>query len=77
VLAWLFMKGLRAPGVDATWTAIGIYIALAALGSYLRTGIEVGTLEARCRVLAPPEPSQDETIFAPPDDLSLPEPEPA
>jgi hypothetical protein len=44
------------PGADATWASVGVFLAAAGLGSYVRTGIELGTLEARCRVLAPPGP---------------------
>ncbi|MGH7163675.1 MAG: hypothetical protein ACREID_09330, partial [Planctomycetota bacterium] len=40
-------------GADSGWTAVGLSVVLAASASYLRTGIEVGAMEARCKILAP------------------------
>lgn len=54
-IAALLMRIAR-PGPDAAWLSLGVFLVLAALGSYLRTGIEIGTVEARCRLLAPPHP---------------------
>lgn len=56
------------PGPAAGWFSFGVFLILAALLSYLRTGIELGTLEARCRVLVPPAPplSHLETVLGTP-----------
>ena len=65
LLAWL---GLRHSGLvtpDSGWISIGIFMGLAAVTSYLRTGIELGAVEARCRLLipaAPEPPPHPETI---------------
>jgi len=55
LLAWLLMKVAR-PAGDASWLSFSVFLIAAALGSYLRTGFELGTLEARCRLLCPPAP---------------------
>jgi len=56
------------PGAAAGWLSFGVFVLLSALFSYLRTGIELGTLEARCRLLVPPAPplSQLETVLGTP-----------
>ncbi|HEX5136558.1 MAG TPA: hypothetical protein VFY93_06280 [Planctomycetota bacterium] len=56
------------PGAASGWLSFGVFLLLAALLSYLRTGIELGTLEARCRLLVPPAPplSQLETVLGTP-----------
>ncbi|MFI5402338.1 MAG: hypothetical protein ACHQ1G_05325, partial [Planctomycetota bacterium] len=54
-LAWLLMK-VALPGGDATWLSFVFFLVAAAIASYVRTGIELGTLEARCRLLVPPAP---------------------
>jgi hypothetical protein len=50
---------------DATWAGVTAFLVAALLGSYLRSGIELGALEARCRLLGAPvavlTPSQPET----------------
>jgi len=61
-IAWVVLRG-GAPGPDASVFSIAIFALAAAAASYLRSGIEVGALEARCRILAP-EPSQTETPTA-------------
>jgi hypothetical protein len=54
---------------DATWAAVAAFLVAALIGSYLRSGIELGALEARCRLLGAPvavlTPSQPETPPAP------------
>ena len=63
--AWLLGDAL-APRTDATWLSMGLFLAALAAGSYLRTGIELGTLDARCRLLAPaPPPSAPSRIETP------------
>ena len=54
LLAWLVLNGANPLHADATSLAAGMFLLLAAATSYLRTGVEVGALEARCAVLAPP-----------------------
>jgi hypothetical protein len=54
-LAYVLMRFSR-PAGDAGWLSFGLFLLAAVLGSYLRTAIELGTLEARCRVLVPPAP---------------------
>ena len=76
VLAWL---GLRQSGLvtpDSGWISIGIFMVLAAVTSYLRTGIELGAVEARCRLLIPvaPEPPPRSEIIATDLDATLGEP---
>ena len=59
LLMWLALKGYPLhPG--ASWLAVGVFVPLALATSYLRTGIEVGALGARCRLIVPsPEPLPD------------------
>jgi len=72
LVAWVLLGAAFPLSAGATWLSVGFFVFLAALGSYLRTGVELGTLEARCRLLLPlteapaaaPEPSPIET--APP-----------
>jgi hypothetical protein len=56
VLLARLLAGIAAPGADATWLSLGLFLAAMGVGSYLRTAIELGTLEARCRLLVPPAP---------------------
>jgi hypothetical protein len=83
LLAWVLMGWANPLTVGATWLTVGAFLLLAAVGSYLRTGIEVGTLEARCHLLVPPAEApllpQVETVpsLGPeepeePEDLELP-----
>ena len=65
---------------SSTWIAVSVYLALAALTSFLRTGIEVGAMEARSILLVggpEPRPSQIETdgswIVETPGESGLPE----
>ncbi len=62
------LSAIAAPGADATWLSFGLFLAAMALGSYLRTAIELGALAARCRVLVPPAPplSPLETVLGRP-----------
>jgi len=63
VLAFVLLRATRL-GTDATWLSFGLFLVGAALGSYLRTGIELGTVEARCRVLLARRPlSPIETVL--------------
>jgi hypothetical protein len=66
-VAWV-LHGAARPQGDAGWLSLGLFVAAASLGSYLRTGIELGTLAARCRILVPPAPplSPIETVLTPP-----------
>lgn len=66
-LAWFLMRVTRPDG-GAGWLSFGFFVTAAAVGSYLRTAIELGTLEARCRVLVPPAPplSPLETVLGTP-----------
>ena len=69
-LAWLVLKGANPLHADATGLALGVFLMLAALTSFIRSGVEVGAVQARCGVLvAPPEAdailSQIETALAP------------
>ncbi len=54
-VAYLLMK-VALPDAQATWLSFGFFVTAAGIGSYLRTAIELGTLEARCRLLVPPAP---------------------
>jgi len=70
LVAWLLPRGL-APGADATGLGIGLFLGAAALASYLRSGIEVGTMEARVRLAAAderPETGREEPPEEPDDD---------
>lgn len=58
LLAWL-LRVANPLTADASWLPVAGVVLFTAVASYLRTGIELGTLEARCRLLAP---SQDETL---------------
>ena len=58
LVAWL-LRTANPLTADASWLPVGVAVLFTAAASYLRTGIELGTLEARCRLLAPP---QDETL---------------
>lgn len=65
LVAWLLLRVVSPVDDTSGWVPIGIFLGLAAVASYLRTGMEVGTLAARCRLLAPPLPptvSQKETL---------------
>lgn len=70
LLAWL-LRAANPLTADASWLPVAGVVLFTAIASYLRTGIELGTLEARCRLLAP---SQDETLPVPVagDDEGLP-----
>lgn len=56
------------PGTAGGWVSFGAFLLVAGLLSYLRTGIELGALEARCRLLVPPAPplSRLETVLGTP-----------
>lgn len=51
ILVAAIVPALLPLDASSTWVAIGLFLALAALASLLRTGIEVGAMEARCRLL--------------------------
>jgi len=51
-VAWFLMAVGRPEDPGAGWIAVGGFLFLMALGSYLRSGIELGAMEARCRLLA-------------------------
>lgn len=57
LVAWL-VRVANPLTADASWLPVAGVVLFTAVASYLRTGIELGTLEARCRLLAP---SQGET----------------
>jgi hypothetical protein len=59
LVAWL-LRVANPLTADASWLPVGGVVLFTAVASYLRTGVELGTLEARCRLLAP---SQSETPF--------------
>jgi len=58
LVAWL-LRTANPLTADASWLPVAGAVLFTAVASYLRSGIELGTLEARCRLLAP---SQDETL---------------
>jgi hypothetical protein len=58
LVAWL-LRAANPLTADASWLPVAGAVLFTAVASYLRTGIELGTLEARCRLLAP---SQGETL---------------
>jgi hypothetical protein len=58
LVAWL-LRTANPLTADASWLPVSAVVLFTAAASYLRSGIELGTLEARCRLLAPP---QDETL---------------
>ncbi|MHC4930874.1 MAG: hypothetical protein ACYTGV_01610 [Planctomycetota bacterium] len=90
LVAWFFLKIANPLHPGATSIAISSFLLLALIGSYFRSGVEIGAMDARCRLLAPdpvitvapldPRVSPIETPIAQvgeePEDLSLP-PEPA
>lgn len=61
LVAWV-LRVANPLTADASWLPVAGVVLFTAVASYLRTGIELGTLEARCRLLAP---SQVETAYAP------------
>jgi len=70
LLAWGLLRHAAPLHAGAGWVSIGVFLALALLTSYLRTGLEVGAMDARCHVLgegreppasAPPQ-SRNETL---------------
>ena len=52
---------LLAPGPRSGWFGLCALLLAGTFVSLLRTGVEIGTLEARCRALAP-DPSPNETL---------------
>jgi len=66
LLAWFAIgnSGLLSP--HSSWASIGIWLALAACVSYLRTGLEVGVVDARCSILAPGRDAEPESESAEP-----------
>ena len=75
LFAWLALKGASPLHADASWGTVGVFATLALVTSYLRTGVELGALEARCRLLFPaePEPEAQPEPPSPEPDLELPE----
>jgi hypothetical protein len=71
LLAHLLVR-VALPGTAAGWLSFGMFAVVALLFSYLRTAIELGTLEARCRLLVPPAPplSHLETVLGTPRDAA-------
>ncbi|MGQ0614377.1 MAG: hypothetical protein ACT4PV_11625 [Planctomycetaceae bacterium] len=66
LLAWFVTRRLVVAGSASGVLAIGVSLGLMAFASFLRTGLELGVLAARCRLLAPRgEESRDETAFPP------------
>jgi hypothetical protein len=53
LVAWVLLKVASPLHGDSGWIPIGLFLGLAAFASYLRSGVEVGVLEARCRMLHP------------------------
>ncbi|MHC4341622.1 MAG: hypothetical protein ACYSX0_15605 [Planctomycetota bacterium] len=53
LVAWLFLKAANPLHPGATTVAISSFLLLALVGSYLRSGVELGAMDARCRLLAP------------------------
>jgi hypothetical protein len=74
LLAFILIRAADPIGPSAGWPAFAAFLVLALAASWLRTGLEVGTLAARCRLLAPvapPEPPLPRFETLPP----LPPPE--
>jgi hypothetical protein len=46
---------------SSSWVPVGLFLALLALTSLLRTGVEVGAMDARCRLLVDAGPSRNGT----------------
>jgi hypothetical protein len=49
-----FLLRIARPGATAGWASLGVFLVGGLLTSYLRTGVEMGTLAARCRLLVQP-----------------------
>ncbi|MDH3591940.1 MAG: hypothetical protein OER88_08685 [Planctomycetota bacterium] len=57
------VHGALAPAPDGSWFGVAVFMLGAALCSYLRSGVELGAVDARCRLLVPAAaPSQIETL---------------
>lgn len=56
LVAFLVASPGRIAGPESTSGGVALAVLLVAASSYLRTGIEVGAMAARCRILRPPEP---------------------
>jgi hypothetical protein len=57
LLAWIVTQKALAPHSGAGFATLGLWLGACALFDYLRTGLEVGAMAARCRLLGPPPPS--------------------
>jgi hypothetical protein len=51
ILLAAFVPTLLPLSASSSWVPVGLVLALLALTSLLRTGVEVGAMEARCRLL--------------------------
>ena len=78
LVALVVAKSFHPISTSATTASLVVFVGFVALASYLRTGVELGTVAARVRLLAPPappEPPQIETVRAPeppePDEYEL------
>ena len=72
LLAWLVLSGANPMHEDAGWSTIVFFFVLAAVTSYVRSGVEIGAVDSRCAVLVPPPPvqtiaSQIESVLSPED----------
>jgi len=83
LVALMLMRSVALLGPGATSATLLTFVLLAAVASWIRTGLEVGTVAARCRLLAPPRSggaavSPFETPVLPvpaePDAYDLPQP---
>ena len=62
ILLAAFVPTLLPLSASSSWVPVGLFLALLALTSLLRTGVEVGAMEARCRLLVDADgPSQNGT----------------
>jgi hypothetical protein len=53
LVALVVARGAAPTGPQASLPALGAFFLLALLASYLRSGVELGAMDARCRLLAP------------------------
>ena len=63
LVALVVARGAAPTGPHASPLALSAFLLLALTASYLRTGVELGAMDARCRLLAP-GPSRIETAGA-------------
>ncbi len=70
--AWLLPRAVR-PDAGSTGLGIGLFVVVAAVVSYLRSGVEVGAMEARVRLVGSGERLEMEQLEEQPEELAPPD----